>query len=105
MQGSTRRTVNWGAANEGYYPGTARRGGERDIERRTSVDEWPGTDVHGTPKAAALCKVPPVPIPIAEHVLPWLLIVVQSVVSAGGPWVRWRNEFVDCVAFCWLGAR
>jgi hypothetical protein len=104
IQGSTRRAVNWGAGNGGYYPGTARQGA-REVETRTSVDEWPGTDVHGTPEAASLCKVPPVPIPIAEHVLPRLLIVVQSIVSAGRARVRWRNELVDCVAFCWLGAR
>jgi len=104
MQGSTRRVVKWGTGNGRYHPGTARRG-KIERERRTSVDEWPSKDVHGTPEAAALCKVPPVPIPIAEYVQPRLLIAVQSVVSAGRARVRWRNELVDRVAFCRLGAR
>ena len=81
------------------------RQGVRDRETRTSVDDWPGTDVHGTPEAASLCKVPPVPIPIAEHVPSRFLIVEQSVISAGRASVRWRNELVDRVAVCRLGAR
>jgi len=105
MQGSTCRAVKWGTGNRGYYPGTGRPGGRGGRHTRTSMDEWPSTDVHGAPEAAALCKVPPVTIPIAEHVPPRLLIAVQSVVSAGRARVRWRNELVDRIAFCRLGAR
>ena len=89
-----------GSGKRRVLPRNGATGGERDRETRTSVDEWPGTDVHGTPEAASLCKVPPVPIPIAKHVLPRLLIAVQSIVSAGRARVRWHNELVDCVAFC-----
>ena len=94
-----------GNGKRGTLPRNGVTGGERDIETRTSVNEWPATDVHGTPKAASLCKVPPVPIPIAEHVPPRLLVVVQGVVSAGCARVRWRNELVDRVAVRCLGAR
>jgi hypothetical protein len=69
------------------------------------MDEWPGAHVHGAPEAVTLYKVPPVPVTIAEHVLPGLLVVVQSVVGAGCTRVRGREELVDGETVCRLGAR
>jgi hypothetical protein len=90
MQGSTHRDVK------------RRVGKERRI--RTSVDEWPGAHVDGTPEAATLYKVPPVPVTIAEHVLSGLFVVVQSVFGAGCTRVRGREELVDGETVCRLGA-
>lgn len=72
---------------------------------RTSVDEWPSAHAYDAPEAASLCKVPPVPILIAEHVFPRLFIFVQSLVVAGRPWVRRREELVDGVAVGRVGVR
>ena len=74
-------------------------------ERRTSVDEWPGTDVHGTPGTAPLCKVPPVPVPVAQQVLSGLLAVVQSVAGAGRARVCGCEELMDRIAVSRLGSR
>jgi hypothetical protein len=77
----------------------------KERETRTSVDEWPGAHMHGAPETAPLCKVPPIPVRVAEHVSPGLFIVVQGVVGAGRAWIRGREELVDRVAFRRLGAR
>lgn len=74
-------------------------------EIRTSVNEWPGAHMHGAPETAPFCKIPPIPVRVAEHVSPGLLIVVQGVVGAGRVGIRGREKLVDRVAFRRLGAR
>ena len=72
---------------------------------RTSVDEWPGAHVDGAPGTAPFCKVPPVPVRVAEYVLPGLLVAVESVVGAGRARICRREELVDGVAVRRIGAR
>ena len=72
---------------------------------RTAVDKWPCAHVHGTPHAPALRKVPPEAALITEHVVPWLLVVVQCFDVAWRARVRRREEFVNRVALCSFGAR
>jgi hypothetical protein len=69
------------------------------------VDERPSAHVHGAPGTAPLCELPPIPVRVAEHVVPGLLAAVQDVVGAGRAGVRGREEFVDRVAFRRLGVR
>jgi hypothetical protein len=69
------------------------------------VDERPCTHVYGTLHASSLGKVPPETALITEHVLAWLLIVVQCFNVAWCARVRGREELVNRVAVCSFGAR
>jgi hypothetical protein len=69
------------------------------------MDEWSSAHVHSASEAAPLCKVPPVPVRAAEHVTPRLLAIMQNVVGAGRMRIRRREEFMNSIAFCRLGAR
>jgi hypothetical protein len=72
---------------------------------RTSVDKRPCAHIYRTPHAPSLRKVPPEATLITEHVLPWLLIVVQCFNVARCAQVRGREELVNRVAVCSFGAR
>ena len=69
------------------------------------MDKRPGAHVYGTPHAPSLREVPPEAALITEHVLAWLLVVVQCFNVAWCARVRGREKLVNRVAVCSFGAR
>ena len=72
------------------------------------MDKRPCAHIYETPRtphAPSLREVPPEAALITEHVLAWLLIIIQCFIVARCARVRRREELVNRVAVCSFGAR